>query len=671
MLYRLEMGPLVASRRKDGGFTLIEMAISIVIIGIIFSGTIVFAARYFQTQKIDITRKRLDTIANALSVYAQTHYRLPCPADPGAAAGKKGVEGSSGQCFTSGQTAAQIYSATVGIVPWKTLGIPEESVVDGWNRYITYKPAPNLTMNMLSADLQDKTGKHDNDIHNACRGKRWYDEGGNHINRAKALFCCNASPNSDYLGSSAPAGWRKSGVLTTSDAKAVAASATNGLPDAATVVLANNWRDDNIEASNSSGASNVANTSGDFSKPNLTYRDSPLIRATGNAVTLISHGGNGAFSFLFGQDSTNRHGGTLTASGNGTATGADAERKNVWPPQMFAGVIGIPKTSDGTYDLRGLLSGASDDIVLYQRSDQLFGKAGNASCQNLPPVGLPYNCRAQKISNTEKMLKSGNNGKPVLAKMYGLALEDVGKYQIQSSFTRLSQEAGYDNSVGLYTISADGTIENAQIAIKGANSMPEGQTVVNNANDVDNTSVGVGIFILANGNNTNDLSKVGTENTALKFYYDYGKSSQRPAKITDTSPPTLVLETTLTNGSVSRKVLKGEAGANAYHMYSGLNDNRVARTLRADKIDENTAIQTVGVSADGNALTVGFEDLPTINCYYRKEDGKCVSAKDAPIDKRQIDEYGGYIADIGDNDYDDADFTFSLLACPEDSKTKK
>ena len=82
-------------------------------------------------------------------------------------------------------------------VPWKELAIPQDMVVDGWGRYIIYKPAPGLTVDTQSAAMKDTAGTVALDVHNACRSALWYDADGNHLNRAKALFCCNAPPPND------------------------------------------------------------------------------------------------------------------------------------------------------------------------------------------------------------------------------------------------------------------------------------------------------------------------------------------------------------------------------------------------------------------------------------------------------------------------------------------
>src|SRR5258708_2806548 len=115
---------------------------------------------------------------------AQPISRLLSTADPKAGSAQASHE--EDKCTAAGTTE--------GILPWKELAIPQDTVVDGWGRYIIYQPAPGLTVDTQSAAMKDTAGTGSLDVHNACRSALWYDADGNHLNRAKALFCCNAPP---------------------------------------------------------------------------------------------------------------------------------------------------------------------------------------------------------------------------------------------------------------------------------------------------------------------------------------------------------------------------------------------------------------------------------------------------------------------------------------------
>lgn len=363
----------------QSGFTLMEVAVVIFISGILMAGMLLGVPQYINNLKAKQTQQRMDLVMNALSVYTQRNYRLPCPAVTTGAS--RGGERDNGLCFTNSSDRA-LYSEGEGIVPWKVLGLSEHDVMDGWGRFITYKPAPHLTVNTYASQMQ--TGTASMDIHNACRNAMWFDTAGTtHLNRQKALFCCNSAPKSGYLTALQPSSsvanlnagtWRRSAIG--------AAGSYNGttLNNTDTIVSTNAWID-NYNATDTSGANYLA---GPFSSIYNTDADAPLLRASGQAVTLISHGSNGYFSFLRKQNDAIRLDSTLngtTGQPSFTGTLSSEEQRNVWPPEQFSASLFHPKSStNGSYDKGGLRAGASDDMVSWARSDQLFSLAGNATC---------------------------------------------------------------------------------------------------------------------------------------------------------------------------------------------------------------------------------------------------------------------------------------------------
>lgn len=647
------------------GFTLFELAISITVLGIFMSGLLFIGTSYMQAQKVRLTREKMDMLANALSTYVQANYRLPCPADPAA---DTGMELNNGKCFNT-SSLSNLYADNEGVLPWKELGISKEMVMDGWNRYITYKPAPNLTMDMQSNNLQrlgfPTASAQGNYVHNACRTPMWFDENANHVNRAKALFCCNASPNTDYLTSAdagtqpsgtVPANWQSNGVITTDDAAALGAlGAGNTLPGTAPVLAANTWHDDNLSA-------NARNTNGDFLSANYAnnFPDSPLIRATSNAVTLISHGSNGFMSFMDKQPKTSRLGGTVnSATGpDASAAGAALEKNNVWPPQAFAGVKGSPK-SNGTFDLLGRLANGSDDLVYNMRSDQLFAKAGNGSC-NLPPNAAfkPYECQRQEMKQVNQSIKNPTTGMDSITPVYKLQLKLTGEnYSVSGTFTRGQEDAGYHNSVGVYSINADGTINNVKLVIPDVKNVPLNGSVKAEMS-VPADALATGVFLIPNGANTNNFSNIDFQKDKFEFYHDYTGAGKRLANITDKDPPTLVV----TKSDGSKQIIRGASNVNPYHMFSNMNDFNVNRSLRKEDMDAGrvTKKREIGPDANGLNLKFGFEDLQAVNCYYTAS-----GCEGNPADADKLtDEYGGYIADIGDNDYDDVYLQYNVVVCP-------
>lgn len=117
------------NKKFSTGFTLVELAVVIVIIGLIIGGMFVPISAQMDMQAYKKTNASLDEIKEALIGYAMVNGRLPCPA----------LSTSSGleQPVGGGACAAKIGSDfAVGYLPAATLGItPTDNqgfAVDGW-----------------------------------------------------------------------------------------------------------------------------------------------------------------------------------------------------------------------------------------------------------------------------------------------------------------------------------------------------------------------------------------------------------------------------------------------------------------------------------------------------------------------------------------------------------
>ena len=114
------------------GFTLVELAVVLVLIGIVMTMGLKMVTATLENASYSETKAKQELIKTALIGFLRTNGRLPCPDNTGSAAVASGVEVSPCQA-----TAADGY----GVVPWVTLGIPRDSVVDGWGNYFTYRVA--------------------------------------------------------------------------------------------------------------------------------------------------------------------------------------------------------------------------------------------------------------------------------------------------------------------------------------------------------------------------------------------------------------------------------------------------------------------------------------------------------------------------------------------------
>jgi prepilin-type N-terminal cleavage/methylation domain-containing protein len=120
---------------QQKGFTLVEMAIVLLIVGLLLGGLLPTISGQIEQQRRSETRKQLDEIKEALVGYAIINGRLPCPAD-GTIPTVPGVANGAGQ-----EKSSCAASANGGVLPWVTLGISE---TDAWGRRFTYRVTPDF-----------------------------------------------------------------------------------------------------------------------------------------------------------------------------------------------------------------------------------------------------------------------------------------------------------------------------------------------------------------------------------------------------------------------------------------------------------------------------------------------------------------------------------------------
>ena len=128
------------------GFTLVEMAIVLVILGFVLSTLLLPLQAQREQVSLTQTNITLGNAKQALLGYAQAHGRLPCPATAlnNTDAGSQGQENPLGGTHnvTPPNPAAPNCAVTVGFLPAATLGIePSDAngfALDAWNNRIRY-----------------------------------------------------------------------------------------------------------------------------------------------------------------------------------------------------------------------------------------------------------------------------------------------------------------------------------------------------------------------------------------------------------------------------------------------------------------------------------------------------------------------------------------------------
>jgi prepilin-type N-terminal cleavage/methylation domain-containing protein len=130
--------------RRQRGFSLIEMSVALVIVGLLLGGVVGTVGSLQQRQRFTATQAQLAEIREALIAFAAMNQRLPCPADPTIA------DTTAGAGLERAANAGGCTGGTVGIVPWATLGLPES---DAWGRRFGYRVSAAFARTAPAFDL--------------------------------------------------------------------------------------------------------------------------------------------------------------------------------------------------------------------------------------------------------------------------------------------------------------------------------------------------------------------------------------------------------------------------------------------------------------------------------------------------------------------------------------
>lgn len=111
------------------GFTLVEMAVVLVIVGLLLGGMVLPLVTLQEQTTFNETRQKLSDIRETLLGYGITHGYLPCPAIS-ASNGAEDRNVGTGAC-----------NKRVGFLPWTELGVQK---LDNWNHLYRYSVSANF-----------------------------------------------------------------------------------------------------------------------------------------------------------------------------------------------------------------------------------------------------------------------------------------------------------------------------------------------------------------------------------------------------------------------------------------------------------------------------------------------------------------------------------------------
>ena len=372
----------------------------------------------------------------------------------------------------------------------------------------------------------------------------------------------------------------------------IAVAAVNDAPIAADESFAG-FRNGDIAGS---VLSNDMDIDGDF----LSVSDGVFATVNGGSVVMS---GDGTFLYtpaedFFGADSFDY---TLLDGFGGSDTATVSFDVSLNPADSIIGTED-GETINGTADNDEIFVLGGHDIAIGgDGNDEIFGGAGDDILYGddsiltgvtldktfVDPIVVPNVTERVNIANLNP------SGVPSLGVVNGNLHVS---YDATASITFRKGYAGYNNSFGSFAISADGTIANG--SMEWANVKTAGINVTHQIDLPTGVEGGnFGFFIIADGNTKNNgygaLDITGEGH--IKFVFDYGKATERDAKITDAgNKVTIVYD----DGATTR-VLKGDGYFTT--------DRGGSSVINEDgKVHSLSGLLDTG---NGNVLRIGFEDL--------------------------------------------------------------
>ena len=136
---------------KVKAFSLIEVAIAIVLVGIVTFPLISITSGFLERAKIEKTNKSIAVIKESLVSYFLMNKALPCPADPTLNPNKPS--------YGSSQSCSSINGTVIGSLPADALGLSRDFILDGYGRKFTYAVPKFLTTSGNVRFYKDRTTK--------------------------------------------------------------------------------------------------------------------------------------------------------------------------------------------------------------------------------------------------------------------------------------------------------------------------------------------------------------------------------------------------------------------------------------------------------------------------------------------------------------------------------
>ena len=140
------MNPIYLEK-KNRGFSLLELSVVLVIIGIIVGGTVAIGITQVEAAREAQTRQKMTIIEDALLNYRRLNNRLPCPNSYSLPETDNTYGFETGNAGACAGNLLPADSSARGALPVKALNLPADFMVDGWGEKLSYIVTINATAN--------------------------------------------------------------------------------------------------------------------------------------------------------------------------------------------------------------------------------------------------------------------------------------------------------------------------------------------------------------------------------------------------------------------------------------------------------------------------------------------------------------------------------------------